>query len=75
MLVTNQINGVYDTNNPRMKKYMTTFNEMMVSFDTMKIEQVKRSGNKRVDALSKLAATTYSHLSKNMLVELLKTRA
>lgn len=46
MLVTNQINGVYDTNNPRMKKYMTTFNEMMVSFETMKIEQVKRSGNK-----------------------------
>lgn len=75
MLVTNQINGVYNTNNPRMKKYMTTFNEMMVSFDTMKIEQVKRSGNKRVDALSKLVATTYSHLSKNMLVELLKTSA
>lgn len=46
MLVTNQINSVYDTKNLRRKRYMTTLNTMMVYFDILKIEQVKRSENK-----------------------------
>lgn len=45
-LVTIQINTVYDTKKPIMKKNMIQVSEMVVSIDTLKIDQVKRSERK-----------------------------
>ncbi|GJV42457.1 reverse transcriptase domain-containing protein [Tanacetum coccineum] len=42
------------------------------SFRKFSIEQVPRSENKKADALSKIASTSFAHLTKQVLVEVLK---
>nr|GFB78402.1 reverse transcriptase domain-containing protein [Tanacetum cinerariifolium] len=39
------------------------------------INQVPRSKNKKADALSKIASTSFAHLSKQVLVEVLETKS
>ncbi|GKA25796.1 reverse transcriptase domain-containing protein [Tanacetum coccineum] len=45
------------------------------SFKAFSIRQVPRSENKKVDALSKIASTSFAHLSKQVLVEELKEKS
>ncbi|KAI3740512.1 hypothetical protein L2E82_30973 [Cichorium intybus] len=75
MLVTNQVNEVYEARDPRMKRYVETVNSMAKLFDTLAIKQIPRSENRRADALSKLASTSFDHLTKKVLVEVLKERS
>nr|GFB54164.1 reverse transcriptase domain-containing protein [Tanacetum cinerariifolium] len=42
------------------------------SFKKFSIKQVPRSENKKADALSKIASTSFAHLTKHVLVEELK---
>lgn len=72
VLVINQINGLCDTKNARMWKYVAAISDVAASFEGLRIEQIKTSENKRADTLSKLVATTYIHLSKKVLVEILR---
>ncbi|KAJ0435753.1 putative nucleotidyltransferase, Ribonuclease H [Helianthus annuus] len=44
----------------------------MSTFKACNIKQIPRSQNKKADALSKLASLTFAHLTKKMLVEVLK---
>nr|GEZ28995.1 hypothetical protein [Tanacetum cinerariifolium] len=44
-------------------------------FKTFSICQVSRSKNKKADALSKIASTSFAHLSKQVLVEVLETKS
>nr|GEZ77665.1 reverse transcriptase domain-containing protein [Tanacetum cinerariifolium] len=44
-------------------------------FTTFSISQVPRSKNKKADALSKIASTSFSHLSKQVLVEVLENKS
>nr|GEU93298.1 reverse transcriptase domain-containing protein [Tanacetum cinerariifolium] len=44
-------------------------------FTTFSISQVPRSKNKKADALSKIASTSFAHLSKQVLVEVLKNKS
>lgn len=75
MGVMNQVNGVYDTKNTIMKKYVMIMNDMPSIFESLIVDQIKRSENRGAVALSKLAATTYSHLSKKVLMEILSSHS
>ncbi|KAI3807982.1 hypothetical protein L1987_23922 [Smallanthus sonchifolius] len=44
----------------------------MQGFESYSVKQVSRSKNKQADALSKLASLTFAHLTKMILVEVLK---
>ncbi|GJV34125.1 reverse transcriptase domain-containing protein [Tanacetum coccineum] len=44
-------------------------------FDSFSISHVSRSKNKKTDALSKIASTSFAHLSKQVLVEILNEKS
>ncbi|XP_071700134.1 uncharacterized protein [Rutidosis leptorrhynchoides] len=50
-------------------------NQVIESFRSFIIEHVRRSQNKKADALSKLASITFAHLVKEVLVEVLEKRS
>ncbi|KAJ0753086.1 putative nucleotidyltransferase, Ribonuclease H [Helianthus annuus] len=73
LLVSSQVNDSYTAKEPNMKKYREKAKELMGTFESCTIKQVPRSQNKKVDALSKLASLAFAHLTKKVLVEVLKT--
>ncbi|XP_071902882.1 uncharacterized protein [Coffea arabica] len=58
-----------------MKKYFAKVQEAIKLFDLFEIERVPRSQNKRADALLKLASSSFAHLSKEVLVEVVKQKS
>nr|GEX69005.1 reverse transcriptase domain-containing protein [Tanacetum cinerariifolium] len=58
-----------------MIKYLEIAKGLVSGFKTFSISQVPRSRNKKVDALSKIASTSFAHLSKQVLVEVLETKS
>ncbi|GJR48140.1 hypothetical protein Tco_1316243 [Tanacetum coccineum] len=54
-----------------MEKAKTLIN----GFKKFSIEQVLRSKNKKADAFSKIASTSFAHLTKQVLVEVLKEKS
>ncbi|GJT36931.1 reverse transcriptase domain-containing protein [Tanacetum coccineum] len=48
---------------------------LVSGFANFSISQVPRSKNKKADALSKIASTSFAHLSKQVLVEVLKEKS
>ncbi|XP_022040192.1 uncharacterized protein K02A2.6-like [Helianthus annuus] len=73
LLVSSQVNDSYVAKEPNMKRYKEKSKELMNTFQTCTIKQIPRSQNKKADALSKLASLTFAHLTKKVLVEVLKT--
>ncbi|GJW68897.1 reverse transcriptase domain-containing protein [Tanacetum coccineum] len=51
------------------------FSALTSNFKEFSIKQVSRSENKKADALSKIASTSFTHLSKQVLVEELKEKS
>nr|GEX81974.1 reverse transcriptase domain-containing protein [Tanacetum cinerariifolium] len=74
-LVANQVLGTYVTNEENMIKYLEKTESLTSGFANFSISQVPRSKNKKVDALSKIASTSFAHLSKQVLVEILKEKS
>ncbi|XP_071918790.1 uncharacterized protein [Coffea arabica] len=74
-LVVHQIRGEYEAKEDVMKKYLVKAREAITLFDAFEIEWVPRSQNKRTDALSKLASSSFAHLSKEVLVEVVKQKS
>ncbi|XP_071925708.1 uncharacterized protein [Coffea arabica] len=74
-LVVLQVRGEYEAKDEVMKKYLAKVREAMALFRTFEIERVPRSQNKRADALSKLASSSFAHLSKEVLVEVVKQKS
>ncbi|XP_071914056.1 uncharacterized protein [Coffea arabica] len=74
-LVVHQVRGEYEAKEDVMKKYLVKVREAIALFETFEIERVPRSQNKRVDALSKLASSSFAHLSKEVLVEVVKYKS
>nr|GEV13069.1 hypothetical protein [Tanacetum cinerariifolium] len=68
-LVANQVNGTYVAKEADMIRYLEKVRTLTSSFKTFSIRQVPRSKNKKADALSKIASTSFAHLSKQVLVE------
>ncbi|KAD4889460.1 hypothetical protein E3N88_21533 [Mikania micrantha] len=57
LLVSNQINGVYEIKEERMKQYVQVVEGLMAKFESCVVIHVPRSHNKKADALSKLASS------------------
>nr|XP_043639646.1 uncharacterized protein LOC122610749 [Erigeron canadensis] len=71
-IVAFQVDGTYEAKEPAMKKYLEKVRQVRQSFKTFRIQNVSRSRNKIADALSKLASTSFAHLTKEVLVEVLQ---
>ncbi|XP_071714641.1 uncharacterized protein [Rutidosis leptorrhynchoides] len=67
ILVSNQFNGSFDAHELSMQKYLKLLKETAEKFEHFELAQVSRSQNKKADALSKLAALTFSHFQKKAL--------
>ncbi|GKD07373.1 reverse transcriptase domain-containing protein [Tanacetum coccineum] len=74
-LVANQVNGTYIAKETDMVKYLEKVKTLASTFRAFSIKQVPRSKNKQADALSKIASTSFAHLSKHVLVEELKEKS
>ncbi|GJY55573.1 reverse transcriptase domain-containing protein [Tanacetum coccineum] len=74
-LVANQVNRVYVAKESSMIKYLEKVKNLASTFHEFSIKQVPRGENKKVDALSKIASTSFAHLSKQVLVEELKEKS
>nr|XP_027082130.1 uncharacterized protein LOC113704425 [Coffea arabica] len=74
-LVVYQVRGEYEAKEDVMKKYLAKVQEAIKLFSLFEIERVPRSQNKRADALSKLASSSFAHLSKEVLVEVVKQKS
>nr|GEW42332.1 reverse transcriptase domain-containing protein [Tanacetum cinerariifolium] len=74
-LVANQVLGAYVAKEDNMIKYLEITKGLVSRFKTFSISQVPQSRNKKADALSKIASTSFAHLSKQVLVEVLETKS
>ncbi|GJY80656.1 reverse transcriptase domain-containing protein, partial [Tanacetum coccineum] len=74
-LVANQVNGTYVAKEADMIRYLEKVRTLTNSFKAFSIRQVPRSENKKVDALSKISSISFTHLSKQVLVEELKEKS
>ncbi|GJR11628.1 reverse transcriptase domain-containing protein [Tanacetum coccineum] len=74
-LVANQVNGSYVAKESGMIQYLNEVKTLTRNFREFSIKQVPRRENKKADALSKIAFTSFAHLSKQVLVEELKEKS
>ncbi|GJZ82320.1 reverse transcriptase domain-containing protein [Tanacetum coccineum] len=74
-LVANQVNGFYTAKESGMVQYLNKVKTLAKSFKEFSIKQIPRSENKKADALSKIASTSFAHLNKQVLVEELKEKS
>ncbi|GJR60517.1 reverse transcriptase domain-containing protein [Tanacetum coccineum] len=74
-LVANQVNGLYIAKESGMVQYLNKVKTLAKSFKEFSIKQIPRSENKKADALSKIASTSFAHLNKQVLVEELKEKS
>ncbi|GKA11728.1 reverse transcriptase domain-containing protein [Tanacetum coccineum] len=58
-----------------MVRYLEKVKALTGGFKAFTIKQIPRSENKKADALSKIASTSFAHLSKQVLVEELKEKS
>ncbi|GJU54534.1 reverse transcriptase domain-containing protein [Tanacetum coccineum] len=75
LLVANQVNGSYVAKESGMVQYLEKVKTLPNNFKEFSNKQVPRSENKKADALSKIASTSFAHLSKQVLVEELKEKS
>ncbi|GJR55538.1 reverse transcriptase domain-containing protein [Tanacetum coccineum] len=74
-LVANQVNEIYIVKEADMIQYLAKARMLANGFRMFSIKQVPRSKNKKADALSKIASTSFAHLSNQVLVEELKEKS
>ncbi|XP_022014583.1 uncharacterized protein LOC110914071 [Helianthus annuus] len=70
-LVAEQVYGHYDAKGEAMALYLEQARMLISQFQAFKIIHINRSENKHVDALSKLAATSFKHFAKEVRSEVL----
>nr|GEW97929.1 reverse transcriptase domain-containing protein [Tanacetum cinerariifolium] len=73
-LVANQVLGTYVAKEDNMIKYLEIAKGLVSGFKNFSISQVPRSKNKKADALSKIASTSFTHLSKQVFSLEIKRR-
>ncbi|GJS67653.1 reverse transcriptase domain-containing protein [Tanacetum coccineum] len=74
-LVAIQVNGTYVAKEAEMVGYLEKVKALTGGLKAFTIKQIPRSENKKADALSKIASTSFAHLSKQVLVEELKEKS
>jgi hypothetical protein len=75
LLVTNHVKGAYEAQEGSMKRYLAKVQVLQKSLKSFSITRIPRSRNKRADALSKLASSSFAHLTKKVLVEVVSNRS
>nr|GEW26420.1 reverse transcriptase domain-containing protein [Tanacetum cinerariifolium] len=63
-LVPNQVLGAYVAKEENMIKYLEKVKRLVSGFTNFSLNQELQSKNKKADALSKIASTSFAHLSK-----------
>ncbi|GJY43459.1 reverse transcriptase domain-containing protein [Tanacetum coccineum] len=74
-LVANPVNGSYVAKESGMVQYLEKVKGLTSNFKEFSIKQVQWSENKKADALSKIASTSFAHISKQVLMEELKEKS
>nr|GEX51722.1 reverse transcriptase domain-containing protein [Tanacetum cinerariifolium] len=74
-LVANQVNYTYVAKEADMIRYLEKVKALIGNFKAFSIKKIPRSENIKADALSKIASTSFVHLSKQVLVEELKEKS
>ncbi|GJZ56947.1 reverse transcriptase domain-containing protein [Tanacetum coccineum] len=74
-LVANQVKGLFEARQTVIKQYLEKAKELLANFPNYSIEHIKRSQNKKADALSKLASMTFSKLANEVLVEVVQDKS
>ncbi|GJU05962.1 reverse transcriptase domain-containing protein [Tanacetum coccineum] len=74
-LVANQVNEVYIAKESSMIKYLEKVKNLASTFKEFFIKQVPIGENKKANALSKIASTSFAHLRKQVLVKELKEKS
>nr|GEW49474.1 reverse transcriptase domain-containing protein [Tanacetum cinerariifolium] len=74
-LMANQVSETYVAKGPGMIKYLDKVKNLASTFKELSIKQVPRGENKKANALSKLASTSFAHLTKQVLVKELKEKS
>nr|GEV83099.1 reverse transcriptase domain-containing protein [Tanacetum cinerariifolium] len=74
-LVANQVKKTYIAKEPGMTKYLEKVRTLTNTFKEFSIKQVPREENKKADALRKIETASFTHLSKQVLVEELKEKS
>ncbi|GJX51427.1 reverse transcriptase domain-containing protein [Tanacetum coccineum] len=74
-LVANQVNGSYIAKESGMVQYLNKVKTNWTKTQEFSIKQIPRSENKKADALSKIASTSFAHPNKQVLVEELKEKS
>nr|GEW55908.1 reverse transcriptase domain-containing protein [Tanacetum cinerariifolium] len=74
-LVANQVNGTYVAKEVDMIRYLEKVRTLTNNFKAFSIRQVPRSEHKKADALSKIASTSFAHLSKQVPVKEVKEKS
>ncbi|GJR50749.1 reverse transcriptase domain-containing protein [Tanacetum coccineum] len=62
-LMANQVNGMYVAKEADMIRYLEKVKALTGGFKAFTIKQIPRSENKKADALSKIASTSFAHLN------------
>ncbi|XP_027165899.1 uncharacterized protein LOC113765851 [Coffea eugenioides] len=70
-LVVCQVLGEYEAKDETMQRYLSKVHQLTAYFESFEIQRIPRSQNRRADALSRLASTSFSDLNKTILVEVL----
>ncbi|XP_027174611.1 uncharacterized protein LOC113774254 [Coffea eugenioides] len=70
-LVVCQVLGEYEAKDETMQRYLSKVHQLTAYFESFEIQRIPRSQNRRADALSRLASTSFSELNKTVLVEVL----
>ncbi|GJU15246.1 reverse transcriptase domain-containing protein [Tanacetum coccineum] len=73
--ISGRVNGSYVAKESGMVQYLEKVKTLTRNFKEFSIKQVPRSENKKANALSKIASTSFAHLSKQVLVEELKEKS
>ncbi|XP_071714754.1 uncharacterized protein [Rutidosis leptorrhynchoides] len=70
-----QVNETFEAKDISMRRYFQLVEKISKNFETLKVVQISRNKNKKADVLRKLAALTFDHLHKKILVEVLKDKS
>ncbi|XP_027166062.1 uncharacterized protein LOC113766031 [Coffea eugenioides] len=68
-LVVCQVLGEYEAKDEIIQRYLSKVHQLTAYFESFEIQRIPRSQNRRADALSRLASTSFSDLNKTVLVE------
>ncbi|GKB15295.1 reverse transcriptase domain-containing protein, partial [Tanacetum coccineum] len=75
LLVTNHVNEAYKAREGSMKRYLAKVLVLQENFESFSITHIPRSKNKHTEALSKLTSSSFAHLTKKVLVEVVPSRS